>query len=166
MPCSFQSTFSIQQEDLPISDLHSYVRSFKDDSGGGWEPHVRIILAWSTMSMWPIRLDDETPPAVDGYYHSRKWHDVWRISGFPLFIVLPNIVIEEIGAELSVRLRSPMCNIADQRWGNRATPDGDHVEVLHRHLGRLTLMMRSTGQYRKGPRSTWISNVSSILSFR
>ncbi|MBZ4265273.1 2-phospho-L-lactate transferase CofD family protein, partial [Streptococcus pneumoniae] len=52
--------------------------------------------------------------------------------------ILPNIVIEEIGqALLETKAEvAYVCNIMTQRGETEHFTDSDHVEVLHRHLGR------------------------------
>ena len=52
--------------------------------------------------------------------------------------ILPNIVIEEIGqALLETKAEvAYVCNIMTQRGETEHFSDSDHVEVLHRHLGR------------------------------
>ena len=67
----------------------------------------------------------------------RQVHFYWG-PGSLFTSILPNIVIEEIGqALLETKAEiAYVCNIMTQRGETEHFTDSDHVEVLHRHLGR------------------------------
>ena len=84
-------------------------------------------------------LDDEKPEASRRVVNTILESDMIVLGPGSLFTsILPNIVIEEIGqALLETKAEiAYVCNIMTQRGETEHFSDSDHVEVLHRHLGR------------------------------
>ena len=84
-------------------------------------------------------LDDAKPQASRRVVNTILESDMIVLGPGSLFTsILPNIVIEEIGqALLETKAEiAYVCNIMTQRGETEHFSDSDHVEVLHRHLGR------------------------------
>ncbi|HGK8754123.1 2-phospho-L-lactate transferase CofD family protein, partial [Burkholderia contaminans] len=84
-------------------------------------------------------LNDDTPLASRRVVQTILESDMIVLGPGSLFTsILPNIVIKEIGrALLETKAEiAYVCNIMTQRGETEHFTDSDHVEVLHRHLGR------------------------------
>ncbi|CAM3574713.1 protein of hypothetical function UPF0052 and CofD [Streptococcus sanguinis SK1 = NCTC 7863] len=83
--------------------------------------------------------DDKKPAASKKVVESILESDMVVLGPGSLFTsILPNLVIEEIGqALLDTKAEvAYVCNIMTQRGETEHFSDSDHVQVLHRHLGR------------------------------
>ena len=83
--------------------------------------------------------DDEKPVASRKVVQSILDSDMVVLGPGSLFTsILPNLVIEEIGqAILDTKAEvAYVCNIMTQRGETEHFSDSDHVQVLHRHLGK------------------------------
>ena len=83
--------------------------------------------------------DDNKPAASKKVVESILESDMVVLGPGSLFTsILPNLVIEEIGqALLDTKAEvAYVCNIMTQRGETEHFSDSDHVQVLHRHLGR------------------------------
>ena len=84
-------------------------------------------------------LNDDMPLASRRVVQTILESDMIVLGPGSLFTsILPNIVIKEIGqALLETKAEiAYVCNIMTQRGETEHFTDSDHVEVLHRHLGR------------------------------
>ena len=121
--------------DQPLT-LHAV---FRDGSEVAGESHIADHPGMIDHVYVTNTLDDETPQASRRVVNTILESDMIVLGPGSLFTsILPNIVIEEIGqALLETKAEiAYVCNIMTQRGETEHFSDSDHVEVLHRHLGR------------------------------
>ena len=150
--------------DQPLT-LHAV---FKDGSEVAGESHIADHPGMIDHVYVTNTLDDETPQASRRVVNTILESDMIVLGPGSLFTsILPNIVIEEIGqALLETKAEiAYVCNIMTQRGETEHFSDSDHVEVLHRHLGR-PLLIRSWLISRRFLENTWIPTVSMNIWYR
>jgi len=121
--------------DYPLT-LHAV---FKDGSEVAGESHIADHPGMIDHVYVTNTLNDEKPQASRRVVNTILESDMIVLGPGSLFTsILPNIVIEEIGqALLETKAEvAYVCNIMTQRGETEHFTDSDHVEVLHRHLGR------------------------------
>ena len=121
--------------DHPLT-LHAV---FKDGSEVAGESHIADHPGMIDYVYVTNTLDDKKPQASRRVVNTILDSDMIVLGPGSLFTsILPNIVIEEIGqALLETKAEiAYVCNIMTQRGETEHFSDSDHVEVLHRHLGR------------------------------